>query len=80
MKNLIIAALSTKIVIGMDFWVFPDKSDKVVCAAAMIIIFWVLIESLDEAITNLRRERRRKKRQAERFKLEVLDLTERKVM
>ena len=80
MKNIIISALSTKIIVGMSFWNFQDTDDIIMSAIAIFLILWISIETIDEWITNIRRERRRKKRQADRFKLEVIDLTERKVM
>lgn len=79
MKNIIISALSTKIIVGMSFWNFQDTDDIIMSAIAIFLILWISIETIDEWITNIRRERRRKKRQVERFKLEVIDLTERKV-
>lgn len=79
MKNIIISALSTKIIVGMSFWNFQDTDDIIMSAIAIFLILWISIETIDEWITNFRRERRRKKRQVERFKLEVIDLTERKV-
>lgn len=79
MKNIIISALSTKIIVGMSFWFFQDTDDIIMSAIAIFLILWISIETIDEWITNIRRERRRKKRQVERFKLEVIDLTERKV-
>ena len=78
MKNAIIAALATKIIIGFSFWQISSTKQEIGLCVGLFGILFILIEGADEIITNWQRERRRKKRQADRFKLEVIDLTERR--
>lgn len=78
MKNLIISLLTTKIIMGMSFWNFADADDRIVIAVAMVIVLWASIEGIDEIVSKIRRARRMKKRRADRFKLEVIDLTQRR--
>lgn len=79
MKNAIIAAMATKIIMGFSFWQIDSMKQEVALCVGLFLILFILIEAIDEGLTNWNRERRRKKRQAERFKLEVIDLTEGKV-
>lgn len=80
MKNAIISALATKIIMGMSFWQVTKHSEEIGLCIGLFFVLFILVESIDEAVTNILRERRRKKRQAERFALEVIDLTEKKVI
>lgn len=80
MKNAIISALATKIIMGFSFWQIDSTKQGIALGVGLFVVLFILVESFDEAVTNIRRERRRKKRQAERFKLDVIDLTEKKVM
>lgn len=80
MKNIIISILTTKIIMGASFWNFSDNGDVIMCAIAMFLMLWILIESVDEWVMKILRERRRKKRQVEKFKLEVINLMEKEVI
>lgn len=80
MKNIIISILTTKIIMGASFWHFSDKGDVIMSAIAMFLMLWILIESVDEWVMKFLRERRRKKRQVEKFKLEVINLMEKEVI
>jgi hypothetical protein len=75
MKNAIIAAMATKIIMGFSFWQIDSTKQEIGLCIGLFFVLFILIEAIDEALTNIRRERRRKKRQAERFALEVIDLT-----
>ena len=74
MKNLIISVLLMQVITGLPFWVFSNN-DRLYVGVALIILFFVLIEALDEVIMNLRRKRRMQKRRARQFGLVVEDLT-----
>lgn len=79
MKNVIIAAMATKIIMGFSFWQVESTKQGIGLGIGLFFVLFILIEAIDEYLTNWNRERRRKKRQADRFKLEVIDLTEGKV-
>lgn len=79
MKNVIIAAMATKIIMGFSFWQVESTKQGIGLGIGLFFVLFILIEAIDECLTNWNRERRRKKRQADRFKLEVIDLTEGKV-
>ena len=74
MKNLIISVLLMQVITGLPFWVFSNN-DRLNVGVALIILFFVLIEALDEVIMNLRRKRRMQKRRARQCGLVVEDLT-----
>lgn len=75
MKNFIISILATYIISGMSFWEYADADDRYLISFAMVFVIFIMIEAFDEMLTNWRRRRRFQKRMAERFKLEVIDLT-----
>jgi hypothetical protein len=75
MKNLIIAVLAMQIVTGMSFWEFSGH-DRIWVGLGFVALIWITLESLDEWIIDRRRRRRMQKRRADRFKLDVIDLTD----
>ena len=75
MKNAIISAMATKIIMGFSFWQIDSTKQGIALGVGLFLILFIMVETIDEGITNWRRERRRKKRQAEHFALEVIDLT-----
>lgn len=80
MKNIIISVLTTKIIMGASFWQFADKDDVIMIALASFLVIWIVIETIDEFLMKILRERRRKKRQAEKFKAEVINLMKKEVI
>ena len=79
MKNLILSILLMQTVTGLPFWEYSDAWDRFFIGLALVIVFWFLAEFLDEFCCNVRRKRWLKKRRANKFKLEVIDLTKGKV-
>ena len=78
MKNLIISLLATKIIMGMGFWQFSDGWDAIIIAFTIAAVLFVSIEVIDEKVTDWKRRRELQRRRADRFKIEVIDLAERK--
>lgn len=78
MKNLIISILAMQIITGMPFWEFSE-GDRAIIGMAMVFVLWVAIEALEEVLTKFRRRRWMQKRRAEKFALEVIDLTKGRV-
>lgn len=68
-----------QVITGLPFWVFSNN-DRLNVGVALIILFFVLIEALDEVIMNWRRKRRMQKRRARHLGVIVEDFTQKKVI
>lgn len=77
MKNLVISLLSTKIIMGMSFWTFDDVIEVALIGFTIAFAMFCLLETLDDVVSRHRRKKRMQRSRANRFKMEVIDLTER---
>lgn len=75
MKNLIIAILAMQIITGMSFWQFSGH-DRIFVGLGIVALIWIILESFDEWLVDRRRRRKMQKRRADRFKMDVIDLTD----
>lgn len=75
MKNLIIAILAMQIITGMSFWEFSGN-DRIFVGLGIVALIWIILESFDEWLVDRRRRRKMQKRRADRFKMDVIDLTD----
>ena len=73
MKNMIIGILSAVIISGMDFWIYDGLFDRILIGFTMFAIITVFLFCLDEWM----RERRIKRRRAEKFRRMVDEMQNR---
>lgn len=71
MKNLLIAVLTTYILMGLDFWEFDGRGEMILISLAWVVVVFVCLEGLEETIINARRRRRWQEKQIERFKADI---------
>ena len=71
MKNLIISFESAVILSAMSFWQYRDWLDKVLVILVSTVIFFVVIDQLEERY----REHKRKQRQARMLQRDIERMT-----
>ena len=71
MKTLVISIESAVILSAMSFWQYRDIGDKVLVILVSAVIFFIVIDHLEDRY----REHKRKQRQAQRLKRDIERMT-----